>query len=407
MSNSEWAAPSEADLDRIYGEKPWITIKDHGMESFVGPAPKIDWLIENILPRGTPSLLCSLGGVGKSYLMLDLCMRISAGPGMSPQFALGGRIPKRGRTVFITAEDSRDAIHRRIDQLLVADEMESDLQKAKLFDWMFPISLADSENGLRSLLSSHNGEYVMTEAWSDLSDQIKEIEPDLVVLDPLQALVQGDINADPACAQVFWSAVSRLCSQTGCSLLATHHMRKAGLSSEVDGPMAARENIRGTTALVDGSRWTYALFLPSAKERASVEQALGEPLGEMDLVQGCVVKSNDIGMTPVRHFIRDKQSGLLLDRTDQINEELEAHLYLSDEQIQETFEMVSTRWRRGDPFSHSGIAKARYLGTWMMSHFELNKEAVKDYISEWLAQGRLVKEPHPTISRAQGLRYEP
>jgi hypothetical protein len=100
-------------------------------------------------------------------------------------------------------------------------------------------------------------------------------------------------------------------------------------------------------------------------------------------------------------------SGLLIDRTEQISEELDAHRHLTDEQIGETFGAVSMRWQNGDPFSHHAAAKSRYLGTWMMSHFDITKDAAKEYISEWLAQGRLVKEPHPKIQRAQGLRYNP
>jgi hypothetical protein len=97
----------------------------------------------------------------------------------------------------------------------------------------------------------------------------------------------------------------------------------------------------------------------------------------------------------------------LIDRTEQISEELDAHRHLTDEQINETFGAVSMRWRSGDPFSHHAAAKSRYLGTWMMAHFDITKEAAKEYISEWLSEGRLVKDDHPTIRRALGLRYEP
>lgn len=393
--------------DNSYQAEPWITITDWGIDQYFGNAAPIDWLIEGILPRATPGMVCSLGGVGKSYLMLDLCMRLAAGPGLGPQFALGGRLPKRGKTVFITSEDSKSAIHRRLNQLLVPGEMESDLQKAKLLDYMWIVPLADTSAGLRTLLTHINGEYRMTDAWSDLCDQIIAIgEVALVVLDPLQALVQADINADPAAAQVFWSAAGKLCAESGATVLASHHMRKDG-SREIDGPMAARECIRGSTSLVDSARFVWAAWLPQAGDRDAVEQVIGEPLGELDMVQGAVVKSNDIGLSATRTFIRDKVSGLLIDRTEQISEELDAHRHLTEEQISETFGAVSLRWQSGDPFSHHAAAKSRYLGTWMMSHFDITKEAAKEYISEWLAEGRLVKDDHPTIRRALGLRYEP
>ena len=109
-------------------------------------------MIEGILPRSVPGCIAGMGSVGKSYLLLDLCIRIAAGPGISPQYALGGRIPKRGKVVFITAEDSFDAIHRRINQIVMPGEMAGDIQKAKLLDHMYVVPLADTKTGLRPLL---------------------------------------------------------------------------------------------------------------------------------------------------------------------------------------------------------------------------------------------------------------
>ena len=396
LVNDDWMY--ERDPEHDDGQ---VKITDWGVDKFLGTAPPIDWLIEGILGRGVPGLVCSLGGIGKSYLMLDVCIRIAAEQGMSPNFALGGRIPKRGKAVFITAEDSMDAIHRRLNQL-VPDEME----KLKLLNHLFIIPLSNTAEGTKPLMRFDGGTYSMTDAWWNIYDQVVEMDNvALVVLDPLQALAgAGDLNADPAAAQAFWTSVTKLCSMTGCSVLATHHMRKDG-SRDVDGPLAAREGIRGTTALVDSCRFVWAGWLPSASTREAVEQVVGEPLNEMSVVQGCVVKSNDIGMSSVRPFVRDT-TGLLIDRTEQISQELDARRHLSDEQIMQTFGAVSTRWNDGDPFSHHAAAKSRYLGSWMCSHFDLTKQAAKEYISEWLAQGRLVKEPHPKIQRAQGLRFE-
>ena len=392
-------------VDNSFVPEPWITITDWGVDNYLFEANEIDWLIEGILPRATPSILCSLGGVGKSYMMLDLGIRVAAGPGLGPQYAFGGRIPKRGKVVFITAEDSKDAVHRRLNQVLTPG-LEGELQKAKLMDQFYMVPLADTGTGVRPLLVSVNGEYRMTDAWYELGDQIKALEATLVMLDPLAALVQADINADPAAAQSFWSAVSQLCAESGATVMVTHHMRKDG-SREIDGPMAAREAIRGTTGLVDGARWVYCLWLPQAKDRDAVEQVIGEPLGELSMIQGAVVKSNDLGMTSTRTFIRDKQSGLLIDCTERVSEELDARKHLTDEQIQEVFGAVSARYHAGDPMSHHAAAKSRYLGTWMMTHFGITKDGAREYIQKWLAEGRLVKEPHPKIQRALGLRYEP
>lgn len=379
--------------------EPWFRVGDWGVEKYIGKAPVVDFLVEGVLPRGVPGVIAGMGAVGKSMLCLELCIRIAAGPGRSPSYALGGRVGRRGRTVFITAEDSYASVHRRLNQIVTQET-----EKAKLIDWFYVVPL--SVVGMRPLMTVVRGEYKMTDAWYELVAELKAIpELSLVVLDPLASLVAADMN-DPGAAAAFWGAVNELCEATGATVLLSHHMRKDG-SREVDGPMAARELIRGSTSIVDSARWAYALYLPSAKVRDSIEQATGETYDALSIVQGCVVKSNDIGMTPVRTFLRDPNSGLLIDSTERVFEELEERKYLSEEQIMQTFGIVSSRWSDGDPLSHHAAAKARYLGTWMCAHFDITKDAARDYISQWLGEGRLVKEPHPSIRRAQGLRFNP
>ena len=90
--------PSEQFLRQLYGDVydepvgPKFRITDWGIGRYEGQAPPIDWLIEGVLPRATPGLMASMGGIGKSYLLLDLCVRVAAGPGsgFGGQYALGG-----------------------------------------------------------------------------------------------------------------------------------------------------------------------------------------------------------------------------------------------------------------------------------------------------------------------------
>lgn len=382
------------------GSSPeWFNLDDWGIGRYFGDAPPIKWLVKDILPANSPGLVCGLGNVGKSFLMLDLAIAVAAGPGISPRFALGGKVPERGAAVFITAEDSADAVHRRINSLI-----SSEAEKLKCNKHLYVVPL--SEVGSRPLMITVGNEFQMTDAWYELCDKLDAIKNmKLLVLDPLQRLTSADVNSDPAAAQALWNAISEFCAQRKITVLLTHHMRKDG-SREIDGAMAARESIRGTTALVDGARWVFALWLPNAKDRDSIEQVLDEPLDELSVVQGAVVKSNDIGLSRILTFVRDKQSGLLIDRTHHLAEELSEKSHLTDEQIMQTFGVVSQRWHDGDPFSHHAAAKSRYLGSWMCSHFDLTKQAARTFISEWLASGRLVKEPHPKIQRAQGLRFQ-
>jgi len=73
-----------AELDNYYNSKlkrevlPAPLVHDYsrwGIERYEGWAPPIDWIIEGVLPV-TPGLIASMGGVGKSFLMLDAAIRI-------------------------------------------------------------------------------------------------------------------------------------------------------------------------------------------------------------------------------------------------------------------------------------------------------------------------------------------
>ena len=405
----EFGVPTEALLGKAFPpefdgpvkREPLFRIQEWGVDRFSGDAPEIEWLIEDILPTETPGMVCSLGGVGKSYLMMDLCVRLAAGPGIGASFAMGGRIPRRGRAVMITAEDSSKALHRRLDQIIQESE------KPKLRDWLYIVPLADHQ-GQKSLMAVHGGEYVMTEVWDDLVEQIVEISEmpgglDLLVLDPLAAMVMADVNSDPAAGAAFWGAISGLCARVSCSCLVTHHMNKASLGG-VEGPMGARESIRGTTSLVDSARWVLALYLPSREEREAAEAALGESIDPLGMVFSAVVKSNDLGMTEQRVFLRDAVSGLLTDATDEVAEAIDANKRLSSEQIRACFDEVERRVAREDPFSGHPAGRERYLGNWLTREFKIDKKSATGYVRDWLSKGYLIRYPHPRTQRAQGLR---
>ena len=401
----EFGAPTAVLMTKAWTDydarKPPFVILDWGVDRFTGEAPDIEWLVEGVLPTRTPGMLCSLGGVGKSFLMLDLCVRLATKPGMAPSFALGGQIKRRGRVAMITAEDSANALHRRMDQIMRESEKE------KLRDWLYLVPLADHE-GEKSLLANRGGEYVMTAVWDSLVEQVIELSEvaggiDLLVLDPLQAMVMADINSDPAAAAAFWSAISGLCARAKCSVLVTHHMNKASIGG-VDGPMGARESIRGTTSLVDSARWVFALWLPTREEREAAEAALGESIDPLGMVFGAVVKSNDIGMTEQRVFLRDPVSGLVMDATEQVGEAIDANKRLSSEQIGTVFDEVDRRVIREDPFSGHPAGRDRYLGNFLVREFRIDKKAAHQYVRDWLTRGFLERYPHPQIQRAQGVR---
>jgi RecA-family ATPase len=99
-------------------EKPF-SILDFCAENFTGEPEPIEWLFDEVVPLGIPMMVAAMGDTGKSYMALHACCRVAYGPQkmMEREEVFGGVTAKSGRAVFITAEDSRATLHRRINEL--------------------------------------------------------------------------------------------------------------------------------------------------------------------------------------------------------------------------------------------------------------------------------------------------
>lgn len=275
-------------------------------DRYAGEPKPIKWLCKGTIPLGIPALIAAMGGLGKSYLALDLALQIAAGvAGLEqPRLILGGRIAVEGTAVIITAEDSFDAVHRRLNRI---DPTSRRLRHPKR---LIVLPLPDA-GGAKPLIATNNKTLARSPFLEELKRQLLEIkELRLIVIDPLQAFVLADVNADPAAAQFLWSAMSELASSTRATVLLTHHMRKDGMMQITDGD-DAREAIRGTTALVDGARLAYALWKLDDEAAKPICEQLEIPFERGRVVRGAVVKANDEADHSA-HTYRREESGLLL-----------------------------------------------------------------------------------------------
>lgn len=71
------AAVSEALADDV---GPGPRLADwHACEVFTGEPPRHEWLVSGVFPAGKPALLAAAGGIGKSFLLLDLARAVAGG----------------------------------------------------------------------------------------------------------------------------------------------------------------------------------------------------------------------------------------------------------------------------------------------------------------------------------------
>ena len=202
-----------------------LVLKEWNGNKYAGAAPEQKWLVEGAIPLGVPIILAAMGGVGKSFLTLDLALHVSmTNNAMSfPYRVFGGELKEHGTAVILAAEDSYETIHRRFNKI---DEHEKRIVAGENL-LVVPMP---SIGGPRPLIDVEAGVPAKTEFFHDFKAQLMELKDlKLIVIDPLQAFIMADVTADPAAAQFMWSAFAEICAETGATMIVTHHMRKDGM----------------------------------------------------------------------------------------------------------------------------------------------------------------------------------
>ena len=278
---------------------------------FAGAAPEQKFLIDGTFPLGVPILFAAAGDAGKGMMTLDMGMKIASGKPMTNTF--GGLVKEFGNVVIFTAEDDEAEMHRRVERLDPFEERHNYNHDLKI------VSLPNV-GGVFAIMNESNGEFGTTAEFEKIYEQILQMSNlKLIVFDPLASFVHADVNADPAAGAALTGLLARMATETGASVLVCHHMTKIKDNAVIKTPEEARNLIRGTTALVDGVRSSFALWQVDAQRGKKTCERLGLPYQRNSCFDGAVVKSNGPASRNVRHFVRDSMTGLLNDRTEEIS----------------------------------------------------------------------------------------
>ncbi len=276
-----------------------IGIKRYEIRSLVGEPPPVQFLVDRLIPLATPGVLAAVGGIGKSFLALQLAMNIANGSGKF----LGKNILQSGNSVIFASEDSRLEIHRRIHALD---------PEGKRFDApydVYCVTIADMGKPM-ILLSEDN----ITSIATEIVEELKTI-PDLklLVFDPIQSFVAASspISNSNESAQLWCTFCASIAAQLGCTVLSIHHMNKSALTG-AESAMDARQSIRGASSIVDGMRFAFAMWLTDEKEANRVCLAQGIEPDPTAVVRAGMVKSNSGNIdNSIMTLIRKKNSPVL------------------------------------------------------------------------------------------------
>ena len=180
--------------------------------------PPRQWVVHDLVPSGTVTLLGGDGGTGKSLLALQLAYAVATG---------GAWLDRRvtpGAALYISAEDDQDELHRRIADVAHA----GGTGLAELYQLTLR-SLA-GEDALLAMQDGRTGALSATTLFKEVEERVQAERPVLVVLDTLADLFPGNEN-DRAQARQFIGLLRGLAIRHQCAVVLLAHPSLSGMSS--------------------------------------------------------------------------------------------------------------------------------------------------------------------------------
>lgn len=317
------------------------------------PPPR-KFLVDGLLMAEKHQMMAADGGVGKTFLLLDLCTKIAcAGMGMKGLTWCGQEVLNGGTAVLITTEDDMDEIHRRLHDM--------DLDKLFLQAKHKLIILPTIQAGGAFTLCASNGE-TSSPQWEQMIHALKKIDDlALVCIDTLNSTLHGDENSANVINQ-YIRQLTRISGECGAAGLTTHHIRKTMENTSpirnLDDMKAA---IRGSSALVGAFRSILGLWHCSDYERRM--EGMGEEPKEKMVYRMGVCKANSPGMFEGTKTLLRNKSGMLHDCTTR-DKYSEAHAKDTQREREAWMLIAIERGaRNGHPYSNQSKNASRGLYT--------------------------------------------
>ncbi|PJR88123.1 hypothetical protein CN878_09015 [Ochrobactrum sp. 695/2009] len=141
--------------------KQVLNLRDWTSSIYASEPPPVEYLVDGVIEKGIPGLIAAMGEVGKSYLMLELARRVAFGSSRFAPPIFGGQVVQEGTAVFLTGEDDRNALHRRMHAI--------DPEQARLThrnERLIAVPLPSAAPSIQPFWVEKKGELVETEAWS-------------------------------------------------------------------------------------------------------------------------------------------------------------------------------------------------------------------------------------------------
>lgn len=202
-----------------------------------GQLPAVSWVCKALhLTCGRPACLVGYAGSGKTVLLADLALAVSAPPGVGYHAWGGIPIDRRGRVAIFDLEVGEYLSRQRLQRLAHGNRALLQQWDERLFITCFPsMSLLDKD------------------VEAQLAEQLEGFT--LAIFDSLTMLLAGSDENSASVSKIL-GALARVSEKTGCAILVIHHEGKP----PAEGQKEARFRGRGSSAIQGmwSSQWAVS-----------------------------------------------------------------------------------------------------------------------------------------------------
>ncbi len=253
-----------------YGpQNPWLNLFAV-IPLYAGKAPKERHLIENFMVHESSIALVADGGVGKTFVAIELALRAACGPVLNgkPNLFMNFPVKEKCCVVMLTVEDNTDDIHRRI----CAIDPDEALRKSSGGECIILAVKDYFHEGLVLVEKDHEGNNTPSRGWKKIVDHIQDFReheqnkdlPLIVIIDTYSATHHAEENSATGTNE--WFRAAGLLRRLGATLVVTHHTRKTDPKAEIKTPSDMKAAVRGSTAFMNAMRTVYGIWeMPNAK----------------------------------------------------------------------------------------------------------------------------------------------
>lgn len=319
-----WKSKAECKLKSRPLDVDWSS---YGGAGYLASQPEpFRYLLEGAFLKNELGLISGPPGAGKGTFSLQMAAYIAAG---IPIFDWWN-VPQPTKVLYISAEDSKPVIHRRLHFSLMG------LPESIRYEAARRIVAVPVRGRVNICHEVYGTSLSSTEHLVDLRKIINEFRPGLVFLDTLSRFLGIDENDNPAMTSAC-GVIEEIMMEYGCNVILLHHVNKAtgdcvNKKSELVRALS-QTAIRGASALAGAVR--FAVVLAPLGEGLATNiiggNAKGKAVGSYLGVR--VAKKNIGAPEPIFYLCRDENGLLQRVREVNRNEDIASDAYKLVEEV--------------------------------------------------------------------------